>query len=388
MSYLTLNDQLCIAATVHLPCKGAWTSDVETPHIPSVAVGDPVTLALGSQSFVGTVHRVSTSEGNGFDVRIVGGKNGLSRVLSAAQFVKPTAKNVLDAALTEAAEVLSALSDMTSLATLLDFWERPARTLGQELDALSRLLGLVWRVLPSGDVWLGSDDWTAASVSDYDVLEHVADTGRLIFAADDPTVLPGQTFAGVRASLVIHRITADETRTEILQEDGLDRSLGMLDALTRRAQQTDLHAYYPYQVISQNADGTFELKALDSRMPSLSRVPCSHAIPGTQYTIATGVCLVGFRGGLETMPHVASWTTGTPTTAALPVSSTLHLGSTSAADYVALASLVQSQLSALKAALAGAVIVAGDGGASLKATMLTALSAWPASTAATKVKAT
>lgn len=67
--------------------------------------------------------------------------------------------------------------------------------------------------------------------------------------------------------------------------------------------------------------------------------------------------------------------------------SEIRLGSDSASSFVALANLTDSQFSALKTALNSWVPVPGDGGAALK-TILTGLFAtWPASVAATKVKA-
>lgn len=64
---------------------------------------------------------------------------------------------------------------------------------------------------------------------------------------------------------------------------------------------------------------------------------------------------------------------------------TVHLGAATAAAFVALASRVDAELSALRSAVAGAVIVPNDGGAALKTAMLT----WtPTSVAAARVKAT
>jgi hypothetical protein len=54
---------------------------------------------------------------------------------------------------------------------------------------------------------------------------------------------------------------------------------------------------------------------------------------------------------------------------------------------VALASLVTTQLTVLKAAIAGATIVAADGGASFKSTLMGALTMWPTNVASTTVKA-
>lgn len=67
--------------------------------------------------------------------------------------------------------------------------------------------------------------------------------------------------------------------------------------------------------------------------------------------------------------------------------STVQLGA-AGGQFVALENLVGAQLSALKSAISGAVTVPNDGGASLKSTILAALSTWPASVAATKAKAT
>jgi hypothetical protein len=388
MNYLALNNAPCRTAVIHLSRRGAWTADVETLNYPQLSTGQPATLVFGSQSFVGTIHRLTMFEGDGPNVRVVGGKGGLSWLLDPAQFYQPSVRNILDSVLITAGESLSALSDSAALATTCKYWERPARTVGQELDALAQLTGTEWRVLSDGTIFLGANNWSQSAITEYQVLEHTTDTGRLVIAADDPIVFPGETFEGLRVSTVTHRVTAESTRTEIYQDDAIDRTLGVLDALIRRSQPTDLHAFYPYQVICQNADGTFELKPLDQRMPGLSRVRYTTATPGTKYTIGFGVCLVGFEGGLETAPYVAGWTLGTATTQAFPVSSLLHLGAETGADFVALASLVEAQFNALKTAISTAVIVPGDGGASLKATLLAALSAWPASTAATKVKAT
>lgn len=63
----------------------------------------------------------------------------------------------------------------------------------------------------------------------------------------------------------------------------------------------------------------------------------------------------------------------------------LELGATPS-GYVAMAALVAAQLNALKSAISAAPVVPTDGGAAFKAGLVSALSAWPASVAATKVK--
>lgn len=80
--------------------------------------------------------------------------------------------------------------------------------------------------------------------------------------------------------------------------------------------------------------------------------------------------------------------TPAPSTAALEDAVVLSgddvlLGDSTATSEVAL----KAALDTLKTAITNAVIVAGDGGASFKSTLLTALTGWPASGCATKVKA-
>ncbi len=58
-----------------------------------------------------------------------------------------------------------------------------------------------------------------------------------------------------------------------------------------------------------------------------------------------------------------------------------------AVQFVALANLVDGQLGALKSAIQGWIPSAGDGGAGLKTELTTLFATWPASVAATKVKA-
>lgn len=69
------------------------------------------------------------------------------------------------------------------------------------------------------------------------------------------------------------------------------------------------------------------------------------------------------------------------------VGTAIHLGGESVSTFVALANLVTAQLNVLKAAIAGAATVTGDGGAAFKGNIVAALSAWPGSVAASKTRA-
>lgn len=76
-----------------------------------------------------------------------------------------------------------------------------------------------------------------------------------------------------------------------------------------------------------------------------------------------------------------------PTGANVVAPTPLSIGNAGTAQFVALEPLVSAQLGVLKAAIAGAAVVAGDGGAAFKAAIVAALSAWPATMASAKLKA-
>lgn len=94
---------------------------------------------------------------------------------------------------------------------------------------------------------------------------------------------------------------------------------------------------------------------------------------GTRITIRTNGSVLIAQGGT--------------TVAAIDADGTVHIGG-AAGEFVALANLVSSNLTTLKAAISGAAVVPNDGGAAFKANLIAALASWPSSMAATKAKAT
>lgn len=141
----------------------------------------------------------------------------------------------------------------------------------------------------------------------------------------------------------------------------------------------DFHALYPSRVISQNSDGTLELIPDSSHIKLPSKVPLRLGLPGVAVKVAAGArVLVGFENGDEHTPVALLWEASGLTQLQLGVGAT---------DGVALDSKVQAQLSALKSAISSAVVVPNDGGASLKSTIIAALSSWPGSVGSALVKA-
>lgn len=101
-----------------------------------------------------------------------------------------------------------------------------------------------------------------------------------------------------------------------------------------------------------------------------------------RFDLSDAVCIPG-----ETSFARPVAATGRATGARVIEAPELRLGSSAASSAVTLDVPLQAALTALKDAIAAAPIIAGDGGASFKASLIAALAAWPGTTGATKVKA-
>jgi hypothetical protein len=119
------------------------------------------------------------------------------------------------------------------------------------------------------------------------------------------------------------------------------------------------------------AKGGGPVDPIDPRAHALSdgvvAIPSTN--PSAPWTIDAAAMTLGKEGGLQI--KIAN--------------GEIDLGA--ATDFVALATAVGTQLTALKTAINGWVVVPGDGGGALKAALTTLFAAWPSSVAATKVKA-
>jgi hypothetical protein len=146
----------------------------------------------------------------------------------------------------------------------------------------------------------------------------------------------------------------------------------------RALQPVDYFALYPARVAKQNATKTLELVPDDSRLPQLSNVPIRLGIPGTTVEVAADArVLVGFENGNPNQPVATLWEASGLVK--------LVFGALEN-DAVAMAAKVEAQLAALKNAISGAAVTAGDGGLAFKTNLMTALSSWPASVGSVTIK--
>lgn len=79
--------------------------------------------------------------------------------------------------------------------------------------------------------------------------------------------------------------------------------------------RVDYLAIYRARVVSQNEDGTLELRPDDPRVPPASRVPIHYGVPGVRATVAAGAFVdLGFQGGSPEAPIAELWESASVTT--------------------------------------------------------------------------
>lgn len=388
-AFVTVNDVPCFKADVMRPRIGNWHADLVVNSRKSIS--GAVTLAIGdSVKLSGYVLRGGVHHETLY-LRVQGGAGGLGTELAPRSYRNVPVRLALSDALREAGETLSAKCDPNAIQRFLPAWVRLRQSAGAELGRLRLASGAeAWRVLPDGSIWIGAESWQPTRIK-YQHVEFEPQIGRLEFVSDDPIVYPGETWVGEetdgrRISSVRHVVAAEKIRHFVMfEEEGdlSDRTKAGLDALLRTSVQPgiDAAAIYRAKVISQNADGTLELRPDSSKLPDLSAVPIRSGIPASVKVAVGARALVQFADGDLTFPIVTGW----------EATSADEIALAGGTGYVALASLVNQRLADLKSAISGAACTAGDGGAAFKANIVLALASinpsWPASTAATKVKA-
>lgn len=113
--------------------------------------------------------------------------------------------------------------------------------------------------------------------------------------------------------------------------------------------------------------------------------PDSDPLDRRRHAYADAVFLPGIRP-LGELPTRAS----PPSNAvviACPTGGQVRLGAAAASSAVALAPLTEADLNTLKTAIGAAPVVPGDGGAAFKASLVSALAAWPTAHGAARVRA-
>lgn len=222
MSVLTCAGVDVLRGAIMLPLRGAWTARLELDESEDGAPTGSVTLAAdGGLSLVGTVVDSGTSNGRAL-VLVVGGRGGLGKRVSGA-FRQAQLRDPLGTTISASGESLAASSSTSVLRVSLDRWTlgvySAARALEEIADVATAQLGeaVNWRILSSGDVWIGTESWPAATLdAAADVLDVDPVRKQAVLGVEVPALLPGVNLDGVgRLAEVVHSIEPDAIRTVV-----------------------------------------------------------------------------------------------------------------------------------------------------------------------------
>ncbi len=319
MSLVTVNGTPCVRATIRIPRIGVWFADLAVDVAKTIS--GPVTISVcdGALELKGRAARTGVFKDTAV-LRVLGGAGGLASEVPAKYYRRCPAKVPLQDILLAAAEKLSTEADQSLLNQQLVAWTLLRQKAGEALRTLADELGAVWRVLPDGTVWLGLESWPVVHMPDVDLLSEDPRAHTAVIGTDSPTLLPGTMFLGRRVSMVEHQVQPESVRTLVWFEgangsgegDRLTRAVGAV--VRHLTAHLDYFALYPAKLVSQNDDGTLELKPDDSRLPGLSKVPIRYGIPGVTVKVASGArVLLGFEGGDPQQPVATLWEKGSVT---------------------------------------------------------------------------
>lgn len=311
MSDLTCNGVPVVSARITRPRIGSWVAelvvDTDEPMTGAVVLAD----GDGSELFKGTIIRGAPSEGR-LSLRVLGGAGGLGKTLDPRYYKGAPPRLVLRDLARETGETLATL-DAPALDAPTRAWTRERRDAAGSLRQLAEALGLVWRCLPDGTQWVGSETWPASPATGYEVLHdepaHARWTLSTVTLTDAALIAPGTTLEGQRVSLVEHQLSGDSTRTVVSFEKlgaELDRLRDTIaKTIQRETAKLGYSAMYPARVVLQDSAGALELVPDDPRLPPMTGVPVRLSIPGSVRVPAGSRVLVGFEDASPAKPYAS-----------------------------------------------------------------------------------
>lgn len=309
------------SADLYFPYIGNWTSHLVLADSPDTLPSGRVTLDYHGLSCKGYLLRIGTSEGQ-TSALVVGGAGGLWKVLDAKYYDnQPAMRLPLQEILSAAGESLADSSTPSVLSATLPSWPRRQDQAGHLLDTLADTAGALWRVLPEGAVFFGTDtpllpiqnyiedkDWQLLRTDPEWLLQEIAPLTRA-------GVVPGLRFGLGTVARVHYEDDGDRfvARIWYLGEGGADDPVvAGIRALAREEMRgTVWHSHFGGEVVQQRGDGTLDVQMDDRRLPPVTSRPLLVPIPGAALDVAPGSrCQVAFAGGDPQQPFVQLYETG------------------------------------------------------------------------------
>lgn len=212
MSYLTANSIPVSSGVVTIPRIGRPLAELRLGEEAALETGQAVTLRFEDGTTYRTTVRRSGPGAGTTEVFLVGGSDGLSKILPPKDYQGVPASLVVRDLLTEAGEQPGELD----MPTVFVRWARRGGTAAEALKAvMARLPDRAWRVLPDGTFWAGNETWPQGP--DGAVVAEAAPQRGWFSLLPMPALRPGVVLRGFwegqvremgRVERVIHQIGA------------------------------------------------------------------------------------------------------------------------------------------------------------------------------------
>lgn len=315
MSDTTINGYPVYRADHKQPYYGAWTAEVE--HDANERVTGSATLTLLDRTWVGTVVAdpndstlaLSGDSGGFFRCRIVGGAGGLQKQVEPTEWAQGAlVQTVLIAILSAGGEVQSATIDPSLLTKVLPQWSIVQGTVDAALAALCDSLGVIWRTLDDGSIWIGTPNPQPVTAPDYIFTELDPEMGMVELDLNEASIQVDQIIDGLTVKQVIYTWGNSSLRALVTIAPGPVNSLFTLFSKWMSRMKIDNFRQTPGRINSQNIDKTVQFQPDDSRFSPLRRVAIRLGLPDTEVTVnASSRAVVGWENASPTAPFLVNF---------------------------------------------------------------------------------
>lgn len=216
--HVRVNGMQVLRAEITMPPTGPWIAKFDGNGSEVITGRVVIDFGDGAMQLVGTVPAGSCEVyADRVLARAIGGAAGLQTVVGGKAYREATAGLIIGDLLRDAGETLSDDCDQATLQTVFRYWVRLKGAVQRELKILFDRLGVKWRVLADGTIWVGTDSWAESALvsPDYVLTENVKQEQRVKVIADVPCVFPGETFLGQHVATVEHFLDGAKLSTMV-----------------------------------------------------------------------------------------------------------------------------------------------------------------------------
>lgn len=312
---LTIDNRSVIQGRLQLPARGPWWGEFTLDANEALEQGQRVTVrsATGFE-LVATVQKCEVVYGVP-QVRIIGGRGGLNRTVAAQWHTGPglTARTVLTSWADAAGEQLSGTIASELLSRSVARWVRAKGRSIDALDALADALGVNWRVLPDGTVWLGVEQSAEVEAFEHDVVARRVATGCVELVVDAPAaqLLPGRTFEGRKIGTVEYLLTPEKCRAVVglIASTAQDTIQDLITSMVKRALWRERYrGLYRAEVVAVRDDWTVDLRPTLDEWPEMTEVTVLSGVAGASAKLARGAKVAfEFADADPMQPVVTMW---------------------------------------------------------------------------------